>query len=185
MLTPKTAQRQDVQNAAGENAIPSIAGDKISIRVELPQNTVDTLQRMGNISDFLNSVATNIRQTNEGLTVAHVVADQMKASLEKIVKNFPPFPVESKERMEQLMSYSSLQKQILSLMIPPPPQPVYEKVKHLWEGLASGIAGTIQTPTLPQDAPDSHVNAAVKQLDVISAQIALVQESMSSSVRTI
>lgn len=184
MLAPKNTQQQDAQKTSKENTVQSIVGDKVSIKVELPKNTVDTLQKMGNISDFLNSVASNLRQTNEGLTAANAIAEQMKASLDKIIKNFPPYPIDSKERMEQLMSYSSLQKQILSLMIPPPPQPVYEKVKHLWEGLTSGIAGAIQTPALPQDAPDSHVTAAVKQLDSISGQIGLVQESMSNSVRT-
>lgn len=182
MLAPKNAQQQDGQKVSKENSVQSIAGDKVSIKVELPQNTVDTLQKMGNISDFLNSVATNLRQTNEGLTAANAIVEQMKASLDKIIKNFPPYPIESRERMEQLMSYSSLQKQILSLMTPPPPQPVYEKVKHLWEGLTSGIAGTIQTPALPADAPDSHVKAASKQLDVIAGQIGLVQETMSNSV---
>lgn len=182
MLAPKTAQLQDAQKADKENTVQSIAGDKVSIRVELPQKTVDTLQKMGNISDFLNSVATNLRQTNEGLTAANAITEQMKASLDKIIKNYPPFPPESKERMEQLMKYSSLQKQILSLMIPPPPQPTYEKVKHLWEGLTSGLGSSIQTPSLPQDAPDSHVKAASNQLDAISGQISLVQETMSNSV---
>lgn len=182
MLTPKTQQQQDAQKAGKDNTVQSIAGDKVSIKVELPQNTVDTLQKVGNISDFLNSVATNLRQTNEGLKAANAIVEQMKTSLDKIIKNFPPYPIESKERMEQLMSYSSLQKQILSLMIPPPPQPVYERVKHLWEGLASGIGGAIQTPSLPQDAPDSHVKAASIQLGAVSGQIGLVQETMGSSV---
>ncbi|MBV5337949.1 MAG: hypothetical protein J0665_00105 [Deltaproteobacteria bacterium] len=182
MLTPKTAQQQAAQKVGAENTVQSIAGDKVSIKVELPQKTVDTLQHMGNISDFLNSVATNLRQTSEGLTAANAVAEQMKASLDKIIKNYPPYSIDSKERIDQLMQYSSLRKQIMSLMTPPPPQPVYEKVKHLWEGLTSGIAGTIQTPELPVNAPDSHVAAASKQLDAISGQIGLVQESMSSSV---
>ncbi|MHB8057194.1 MAG: hypothetical protein ACYDHC_04785 [Desulfuromonadaceae bacterium] len=182
MLAQKTAQQQDGQKASKENAVQSIAGDKVSIKIELPQKTVDTLQNMGNISDFLNSVATNLRQTNEGLTAANAVAEQMKASLDKIIKNFPPYSIDSKERIDQLMQYSSLRKQIMSLMTPPPPQPVYDKVKHLWEGLASGIGGVIQTPSLPQDAPDSHVSAASKQLEAISGQIALVQETMSNSV---
>jgi hypothetical protein len=182
-LTPKSLQQQDARNSSSSDTVHSLVGDKVSIKVDLPQKTVDTLQKIGNISDFLNSVATNLRQTHEGLTAVTAVAEQMRASLDKIIKNFPPYPIESKERMEQLMNYSSLQKQILSLMIPPPPQPMYEKVKHLWEGLTSGVASTIQTPSLPQDAPDSHVKAAAKQLDVISGQIGLVQESLSSSVR--
>jgi len=184
-LAPKPPQYQEAQGNLKTDTAQSLVGDKVSIKVELPQKTVDTLQKMGNISDFLNSVATNLRQTNEGLTAVNAVAEQMKASLDKIIKNFPPYPIESKERMEQLMSYASLQKQILSLMLPPPPQPVYEKVKHLWEGLTSGIGGTIQTPALPPDAPDSHVEAASKQLGVVSDQIGLVKEAMSNSVRSV
>lgn len=182
VVAPKTAQQQEAQNVNKDDAVQTLGGDKVSIRVEIPKNTVDTLQKMGNISDFLNSVATNLRQSNEGLKAATAVIDQMKQSLDTIIKNFPPYPIESRERMEQLMSYSSLQKQIVSLMTPPPPQPVYEKVKHLWEGLTSGIGSTIQTPALPQDAPDTHVKAASKQLDAISGQIGLVRETMSNSV---
>lgn len=184
MLTPKTAQQQDAQKASKENTVQSIAGDKVSIKVELSQNTVDTLQKMGNISDFLNSVATNLRQTHEGLTAASAIVEQMKASLEKVIKNYPPYPIEDQGRLEELMKYSSLQKEIMQMMIPPPVPPIYEKVQHLWEGLATGPNGTIQTPSVPQDVPETHVKAAAKQLDSISGQISLVQESMRSSVRT-
>lgn len=182
MLQPKTVQHQDAQKAGKENTVQSIAGDKVSIKVELPQNTVDTLQKMGNISDFLNSVATNLRQTHEGLTAASAIVTDMKASLERVIKNYPPYPIEDKGRMQELMKYSSLQKEIAQMMIPPPVTPIYEKVQHLWEGLATGPNGTIQTPGVPQDVPGTHVQAAVKQLDSISAKITLVQESMSNSV---
>lgn len=183
-MAPKSPQQQAVRNSSKADTVNSVVGDKVSIKVELPQHTVDTLQRMGNISDFLNSVATNLRQTNEGLKATSSVVADMKASLDNIIKSYPPYSPESKERIAQLMNYSSLKKQIMSLMVPAPPPPIYENVKHLWEDLFSGPNNTMQTPTLPLDAPDSHVKAAVKQLDVISGQIGLVQESMSSSVRT-
>lgn len=182
MLVPKTAQQQDAQKSSKDNTVQSIAGDRVSIKVELPQNTVDTLQKMGNISDFLNSVATNLRQTNEGLTAASAIVTDMKASLERVIKNYPPYPVEDRGRMEELMGYSSLQKQIMQLMVPPPPPPIYEKVQHLWENLTTGPNGTIQTPSVPQDVPGTHVTAASKQLDAISSQISLVQETMNNSV---
>lgn len=181
VLAPNAYQKGNVSGSKSET-VQTIAGDKVSIKVELPQHTVDTLQKMGNISDFLNSMAVNLRQTNEGLSAANAIAEQMKASLDKIIKNFPPYPIESRERMEQMMSYASLQKQIMSMMIPAPPQPMYDRVKHLWEGLTSGIGGSIQTPTLPLYAPDTHVIAAAKQLDVISSQIGLVKDSMRTSV---
>lgn len=179
---PKTVQQQDSQSSSVEEAVHSLGGDKVSIKVELPKNTVDTLQKMGNLSDFLNSVATSIRQTNEGLKATTSIVKDMKTSLDNIIKTYPPYSLDNKARIDQLMNYSSLKKQILSLMVPAPPPPIYENVKHLWEDLFSGQGNTIQTPTLPQDAPDSHINAAAKQLDVISGQIGLVQESMSNSV---
>lgn len=182
MLAPKTSQHQDAQKANKENTVQSIAGDKVSINVELSKKTVDTLQKMGTISDFLNSVATNLRQTNEGLKATAAIVTDMKSSLDQIIKIYPPYSIESKERIDQLMSYSSLKKQIMSLMVPAPPAPIYETVKHLWGDLFSGPNNTVQTPTLPLDAPDSHINAAAKQLDVISSQIGLVQDSMSKSI---
>jgi hypothetical protein len=182
MLAQKSVQRQEAQQASKENTVQSIAGDKVSIKVELSKNTVDALQKMGNISDFLNSVATSLRQTNEGLKEASSIVADMKSSLDNIIKSYPPYSLANKERVDQLMNYSSLKKQILSLMVPAPPPPIYEGVKHLWEDLFSGLGNSIQTPTLPTDAPDTHVNAAAKQLDVTSGQISLVQESMSNSV---
>ena len=183
-LELRNAQTQYAQKASTGNAAPSIGGDKVSIQVELPQKTVDTLQKMGNISDFLNSVATNLRQTYEGLTATSAIVDKMKVSLEKVIKNYPPYPIEDRARMEELKGYSSLQKQIMQLTVPSPPPPIYEKVKHLWESLATGPDGSIQTPSVPQNVPEAHIKAAAKQLDFISGQINLVQEAMSSSVRT-
>nr|MDD2366433.1 hypothetical protein [Desulfuromonadaceae bacterium]MDD2853901.1 hypothetical protein [Desulfuromonadaceae bacterium] len=184
MLSPKTLQNREAQTAGKENSVQSIAGDKVSIKVEISKNTAETLQKMGNISDFLNSVATNLRQTNEGLKSASAVVTDMKSSLDQIIKNYPPYSIESKERIAQLMSYSSLKQQIISMMVPAPPTPIYDSVKHLWDDLFSGAGNTIQAPTLPLDAPDSHVNAAANQLNVISSQIGLLQESVSSSAMT-
>lgn len=181
-LAPKTSQQQDAQQASKENTVQSIAGDKVSINIELPKHTVDTLQKMGNISDFLNSAAISLRQSNEGLKEASGIVTDMKSSLDNIIKNYPPYSIEDKARIDQLMSFSSLRKQIESLMLPAPPPPVYEKVKRLWEDLFSGPSHSIQIPALPHDAPDSEVKAVSKQLDVISGQINQAQNTMSNSV---
>lgn len=184
MLAQKPAQKQEAQKASKDNTIHSIAGDRVSIKVELPQNTIDTLQRMGNISDFLNSVATNLRQTSEGLKATSSIVEDMKATLDKVVNQSPPYSLVSKERIDQLMSYVSLKKQIMSLMVPAPPPPIYENVKHLWEDLFSGPNNTIQTPTLPTDVPDSHVKIAANQLDNLSGQIGLLQDALGNSIKT-
>jgi hypothetical protein len=183
VVAPKPPQQHETDKSSKGDSVQSLGGDKVSIKVDLPKNTVDALQKMGNISDFLNSVATNLRQTNEGLKAVSDVVEQMKASLDKIIKNYPPFLVQNRERMELLMSYSGLKKEIQSMMIPAPPSPVYESVRHLWDGLTAGQGNTVQTPTLPQDAPDSHVQLASQQLAALSDQIKLVQEAMGNSVK--
>jgi archaellum component FlaC len=185
IVAPKTVQQQESQISKKEDTVQSLAGDKVSIRVELPKNTVDTLQRMGSLSDLLNSVATSIRQTNEGLKATSNIVNDMKTSLNDIIKSYPPYSLESKERIAQLMSYSSLKKQIISLMVPAPPSPVYEKIKHLWEDLFSGPNNTVQTPTLPLDVPDSHIKAAASQLDNLSSQVGLLQDALGNSVKTV
>ena len=182
MLSAKNVQQQDAQKSGKENTVQSITGDKVSINVEISKNTADTLQKMGNISDFLNSTATNLRQTNEGLQETSRIITDMKSSLDKIIKNYPPYSIQSQERIDQLMNFSSLKKQIVSLEFPAPPPPIYEGVKHLWDDLFSGPDKTIQPPTLPKDAPDSHVSAAAQQLDVIASRIGFVQEAMSNAV---
>lgn len=184
IVAPKTAQQQEIQSSSKEDTVQSLTGDKVSVRVELPKNTVDTLQRMGNLSDLLNSVATSIRQSNEGLKATSGVVNDMKASLDNIIKSYPPYSLESKERIAQLMNYSSLKKQLISLMVPAPPTPIYEKVKHLWEDLFSGPNSTVQTPTLPLDVPDSHIKAAASQLDNLSNQVGLLQDALGNSVKT-
>lgn len=182
-LTQKPQHLQDTSSSKSDS-VQTLVGDKVSIKVELPQNTVDTLQRMGNISDFLNSVATNLRQTNEGLKETSSIVADMKATLENVLKKSPPYSLVDKERIDQLMNYSSLKKQIMSLMVPAPPPPIYEKVQHLWEDLFSGPSNTVQTPTLPTDVPDSHVKAAASQLSNTSNQIGLLQDALGNSVKS-
>ena len=182
VATAKTTHYADQTPQGGEDTLHSLVADKVSIKVELPKNTADTLQRMGNLSDFLNSMATSIRQTSEGLKAASGIVENMKTTLDNITKTYPPYSLESKERIEQLMQYSALKKQIVSLMVPAPPTPIYEKMQHLWADLFSGPNETIQTPTLPQDVPDAHIRAASKQLDNVSNQITLLQDTLGNSV---
>ena len=161
------------------------SSDKVTIQVEISKNTLDTLQKVGNVSELLVSTAKNIRKTDEALTAGVTIIAQMKEQLSTIVKQFPPFPPESKDRMELLMSYSALQKQITSLMVPPPPPPVYEKVQHMWDNLFSNQSRTLQTPQLPANVPDSYVKAAAEQLNNLKDQVNLVQEAMGNSVKGI
>ena len=157
--------------------------DKVSIKIEIPRKNLETLQQFGQLGEFLNTLATNLRKTKEGLNSSADLVENMKAPLSEIIKQFPPFNAESRERMELLMTYNGLQKEIKALMVPPPPPPIYEKVQHLWQGLFSDRDGTISAPPLPMDAPDSHVKIAAAQLDSFSEQIGVISEELSNSVK--
>ena len=71
-----------------------------------------------------NEEATLIRERDRTAEVMSQKIDQMKAPLEAIVKNFPPFLPQDKERVELLRSYTSLRKEIDQLTFPPPPSVV-------------------------------------------------------------
>ena len=159
-------------------------GDQISLNITLSRSTADTIQRIGNISDFLNSTAQNIRQTDHGLTSAQNIIDKMKSIAVQIIKNFPPFSNsdQGKQREALLMSYSSLQKELTSLTIPRPPTPVYDKVQHIWQTLFPNADGKLTSIGLPENSPASHVEAATQQLESVSGQISAVKEELGKSV---
>lgn len=159
------------------------ASDQVSVNIQVSRNTLDMIKRLGDVSEFLNTTAQKLHETESGLTASSDLMVRMKAELEKIVKNFPPFPLDSKEREQILMSYNALQKEILKMMVPPPPQPVYERVKHLWQNLFNGDESRISAPELPVNAPDSHVKAAYQKLEGAVSQIAAIRVDMSQSAQ--
>lgn len=186
----KSFGEQQIKQTSAENptkveATKSKVDDKVTIQLDVSKSTLDTLQKVGNVSDFLVTTAQNIRKTDESLSSGATIIAQMKEQLGKIVKQYPPFPPDDRSRMEILMSYSGLQKQITSLMVPPPPPPIYEKVQHLWDNLFSSQSKTLQTPQLPVNVPDSHIKAAADQLNNLQNQVGLVQEALGNSVKGI
>ena len=184
MLAANDVQQQNTRKVSAEFAPLPVAGDNVSINVEISKNNLDTLQRMGNISDFLNTTATNLRQTNEGLQAASSAVTDMKSSLDQIIKNYPPYPIDSKARIDQLMDFSSLKKQIQSLEIPAPPPPIYDVVKHLWADLFLEKDKALNIPTLASDAPDSQVADVAKQLDDIGNKLSQIKDAISNAVQS-
>lgn len=164
-------------------AAPSAPVDQVSVSIRVSRNTLDTIRRLGDISEFLNTTAKSLRQTDEGLSAATDVVTRMKAELEKIIKNYPPFPADSKEREAILNSYSALQKEILRLTIPPPPPPVYERVQHLWQNLFTPDERRVAVPELPEKAPDSHIQAAYQSLKGTGEVIAAIRDDLDSQLK--
>ena len=170
---------QDKSNHSNSSAM----NDTVQLQISIPRQTMDTLQKIGSITDVLNDTAKSLRATGNGLSAAADIAMKMRHSLDTITKNFPPFPIDSTERRDILMSYRALQKEMEKMMVPPPPPPVYDKVKTLWNDLfGQSGTGTISPPNLPENAPDTVITDATKQLtatgDAISTMHAAIGESL-------
>ncbi len=182
---PNTPLYKTEKNSSAPSLGDSQTDDKVSIQLEVTRKTLETLQQFGHLGDYLNTLAINLRKTMEGLDTASDLVGKMKEPLDRIRKNYPPFEAGDKKRMELLMSYSSLRAEIRRLMVPPPPPPVYEKVRHLWQGLFSDKDGTISAPQIPTDAADSHVKVASSQLDTLSRQISGIRNELNNSIKAI
>lgn len=151
----------------------SSAVDTIKIGTSTTLKNLDTVRTIEQMHAHLNQLAKGIRETNESINKATEQVDAMKSSLQVIIKNFPPFSIDSKERIDGLMEYTSLRKELMSLMIPPPPPAPYEKVKHLWDALfdQNGKVLPDAVPSLETSSSDEQLNKVNQDLDTTSMQL--------------
>ncbi|MBU5638035.1 hypothetical protein KOM00_14995 [Geomonas sp. Red69] len=74
-----------------------------------------------------NSAAAAIRESDKAAQDLGQKIDKLKEPLETIVKNFPPFAPQDKERVKLLRTYTALRKEIDQLTFPPPPSVVEDR----------------------------------------------------------
>jgi len=128
------------------------------------------LSSLGQITGHVegnNALAKTLNGTVTALQSVAVTMDSAKQELYKIVKNFPPFGVDSADRRSILRSYASLRKEIDALTVPAPPKPFYDQ--HRVElGQYFDSTGKVDMngmPSLALDAPDQQVQTAASALD--------------------
>ncbi len=175
-------QVKDPENTAVSPGQPAAEStEQVSLNITIPRRTLDTLERIGGITDILNSTAKKIRETDQNLELSSSIIEKMKAELSKITKNFPPFDLASQERKAILMSYEALKKQIEQMTVPAPPPQIYEKVAHIWQDIFTNQDGTIPTPTLPATASDTTVQSALGSLAVTGERISEIRQELGTS----
>jgi len=148
--------------------------DSVQVSSTVTLKNLDTVRVIEQMHASLNQLAKGVRETNESLNKSVDLVDSMNSTVQSITKNYPPFPVDSKERNERLMEYSGLRKELVSLMVPPPPPPVYEKVKHMWGMLFEDLGGTLPQNTIPQldnSSSDARLKEVSQTLESTSAQL--------------
>jgi hypothetical protein len=171
----KTYQAAAPQPQSGLNVQQNDEPVSVSI-----QRSSTTMGRLDSFNEQKNLMARNIRTTSDALATISDVVGGMKENLGKIIKNYPPFPPDSSERKEILMSYASLRKEILNMTFPPPPAPLYEKNATPWEKLGYTEKGSIASsvPEMSSTATDSEVVAASKILAELGSAVTSAQNEL-------
>jgi ribosomal protein L11 len=186
-MQPQSSQQeiQAKQTAQHTAAAPQeTTGDQISVNITVPRQTLETIEKISSVTDVLNTTAKNLRETGNSLKQSSDMMAQMKTELSKIVKNFPPFPPESAERRDILMSYQAIREQIDKMSIPPPPAPVYERVQSLWRELfPASKPNSVDTPALSQNATDTQVQQADEQLTFTRSAVTQLREAIGASLQ--
>jgi hypothetical protein len=143
----------------------------------------ERLQRIEDTVSEKTNLATRVRQTDTALDSAGSHVQAMKANLAKIVKNYPPFAIDSKERMEILRSYISLRKEIDSMSIPPvPSQQGIELTGKIWKG--DGLASVLPDQ-LATNSSDAQVKNAHDQLGSAEQAISSGKQELKQNVLAI
>lgn len=150
-------------------AATAIQSDQILLSAR-PGSSFHELQRK---HDQQNRVAGAIRNTDRAAQAIGQKIDALKGPLETIVKNFPPFSEQDKERMKLLRSYSSLRKEIDRLTLPPPPDVI--KARQA-EALP---------PALPMHADDSQIADHLSKLDATAASLNELRRDLAAETASL
>jgi hypothetical protein len=140
------------------------------------------------------SIAKSIRTVDQTMETIADHIDQMEAPLQTIVKNFPPFPRGSEERVKLLQSYTSFRKLIEQLSFPPEDKVAatimgqssdsmpagdlnvaflddsFDRIVHSQQ-IQDGAEG-LGLPELSADSSDEEVASALDELDTARQALA-------------
>ena len=138
------------------------------------------VDKLETIHSRFNSVARTIRVADENMGKIENYIDRMKTESQRIVKNYPPFPPGSEERVKRLKSINAFRRLIDQLTIPPPNEEFAAKIMPDHDVVSktndsqkmSGENKLHQTgserldiPQLPEGADDEEVHAFIEKLD--------------------
>jgi len=154
--------------------------------------------------DQMYAAALQIRTADAAMAEIGQKLGEMKAVVQVIVKQFPPFALDSQERIEFLNNISGLRRQIEALTIPAPDKPygamLADPAKVQGAGEASfsspngehfvikappvhlGPSG-LDLPELPLNASDAALGAMLGRITQAETRLAAGRSGLAESVR--
>ena len=158
------------------------------------------VDKLETIHSTFNSVARTIRVADENMGKIENYIDRMKGELQRIVKNYPPFPPGSEERVKRLKSINAFRRLIDQLTIPPPNEEFAAKTvpdhdvgsktnysqKVLSESnLHQTIPGGLDIPQLPEGADDEALHAFIEKLDAAREMLRQMRSELAADAAKI
>ncbi len=154
----------------------------------------------------LSEVAASIRKADVTMDTIGRILAKMKSQLETIVKNYPPFPKDSSERVRMLESFAALKKEIEKLTIPPDDEgaakimgkPATEPEAGDWEVIIGGSGqkmvihgqpvhtgqGGLDIPDLSVDASDEEVKKTVERINTAEKVLQVRRSGLATNTVT-
>lgn len=185
--TPTPYQPAPTSDASKDTSTAS-AGNEKTDQIQFSNSTtlknLDTVKAIEQLHNKMNVLIKGVRATNEALNSASEQTGRMSDTLVEITKNYPPFPVGSKERQELLMSYTSIRQEIMKMTFPAPPAPIYEKVKSTWDSMfaQNGQMLASAVPALENNSPDTLVQQTLQQVQATSNALGSLSSSTTQAL---
>lgn len=184
---PGPADQQTQDAATAQVQAKPQASQPVNDQVQTSSVTLKNLDAVKAIEQMhtkMNQLITGVRETNEQLAKAADQVSALQANLSAIIKNFPPFNLDSKERQDLLMSYASIRQELIKMMVPPPPPPIYEQVQQLWDSTVgqNGQLLASAVPALETSSPDTQVNTAAAQLGMTADNLGNLSSGVTQAL---
>lgn len=188
---PQQSNAETVRSGAGTEGVSAIsatkgitANDRVQITSTVTLRNVDTVRAIEQMHTRMNQQIKSVRMTNEAINQQAAGIEKLTTTLNSIMKNFPPFPVDSKARQEILMSYTSIRKEIMKMSVPPPPAPVYEQARDTWKTILdeNGQLQPGAVPNLQNDSSDAALGDAANGLGKSAQSLANLSSSVTQAL---
>jgi hypothetical protein len=165
-------------------------GNKVNHSKEDPstgatvRNGRSAFQRLQAINARSIWAATNVRAADQIMDTIGKYLEEMKAQLTRIIKNYPPFPPGSEDRVRILRSYNALRKQIDQMTFEPKNRQAIKTLDGP-AGIFEGNSMGLNLPKLSDTASDKEIAAVLEYLDssqktIQGSQAKLAREALET-----
>jgi len=130
------------------------------------QKGQSAFQRLQEINAQTIWAARNVQNADQIMDTIGKYLEEMKAQLTRIIKNYPPFPPGSEDRVKILRSYSALRKQIDDLTFQTQDQKVAKAIADSIAIPQKKDSKNSTIPKLSETSTDQEIAATIKNLDL-------------------